>query len=390
MDANTARFFEQLTLLVAVGLLGPLLSAIPKLALTTVIGELLAGVLIGTTGLRWIDASAQPFPLFYALGFAMLMLSAGTHLNIGSPSLRAGLGRGAVAFAIVGVLAIAVGFALARLAGLGRPALLSVLLAGSSAAVIFPMIEERRLRGTSVRFMIAWVTIADAVTVVVMPLTLTGQASLAMVLLGDVAVLLVGAATWVLLSRLRRSGVIHRVGELSIKRSWGLRLRISTLLLLGLSSIAAAAGASTLLAGFVAGAVLARLQDSERLGIQLIGLANGFFVPLFFVLLGARLDFRALYGDPNALIFVVAMLAGSLAIHVTAALVAAPHPHGWTSGLVASAQLGLPAAAASIGLQSRALSPAIASAIVAAGCLSLIPATIGINLAGSRAAATRG
>jgi Kef-type K+ transport system membrane component KefB len=390
MDANTARFFEQLTLLVAVGLLGPLLSAIPKLALTTVIGELLAGALIGTTGLHWIDASAQPFPLFYALGFAMLMLSAGTHINIGSPSLRAGLARGARAFAIVSVLAIGVGFALDRLAGLGRPALLSVLVAGSSAAVIFPMIEERRLRGASVRFMIAWVTIADAVTVVVMPLTLTGQGSLAMVLLGDVAVLVVGAATWVLLSRLRRSGVIHRVGELSIKRSWGLRLRISTLLLLGLSSIAAAAGASTLLAGFVAGAVLARLQDSERLGIQLIGLANGFFVPLFFVLLGAKLDFRALYGDPDALILVVAMLAGSLAIHVAAALVVAPRRHGWTSGLVASAQLGLPAAAASIGLQSRALSPAIAAAIVAAGCLSLIPATIGINRAGSRAAATRG
>jgi Kef-type K+ transport system membrane component KefB len=144
-----------------------------------------------------------------------------------------------------------------------------------------------------------------------------------------------------------------------------------------------------LLAGFVAGAVLARLQDAERLGIQLVGLANGFFVPLFFVLLGAKLDFRALFGDPHAMLLVAAMIARSVAIHVVSALLTAPRPPGWAAGLMASAQLGLPAAAASIGLQSHALSPAVASAIVAAGCLSLVPATIGINLVGSSAGATR-
>ena len=43
MDTSTAHFFEQLTLLVAVGLLGPLLSAIPRVHVSTVIGELIAG-----------------------------------------------------------------------------------------------------------------------------------------------------------------------------------------------------------------------------------------------------------------------------------------------------------------------------------------------------------
>jgi Kef-type K+ transport system membrane component KefB len=387
---NTAHFFQQLTLLVAVGLLGPVLSAIPRLSIPTVIGELIAGAVIGTTGFHWIDASAQPFPQIYALGFAMLMLSAGTQVNIQSPTLRDGLARGAVAFAIVSALAFGVGFAITGLTGVGSPSLLSVLVAGSSAAVVFPIIQERRLHGPKVHFIIAWVAIADAATVVVMPLTLTGRSSLVTALLGDIAVLVVGAAALFLLRRLEQAGLTRRAGLVSIRRSWGLQLRVSILLLLGLSAIATATSASTLLAGFVAGGVLARLRYRERLGIQLVGLANGFFVPLFFVLLGAKLDLRALFGDPNAVILVAMMVAGSLAVHVVAAQVAAPRPRGWTAGMAASAQLGLPAAAASIGLQAHALSPAIASAIVAAGCLSLIPATIGINLVGSGAGPARG
>jgi hypothetical protein len=47
------------------------------------------------------------------------------------------------------------------------------------------------------------------------------------------------------------------------------------------------------------------------------------------------------------------------------------------AGLAASAQLGLPAAAASLGLATHLLAPADAAALVAAGCLTLIPATLG-------------
>jgi hypothetical protein len=45
--------------------------------------------------------------------------------------------------------------------------------------------------------------------------------------------------------------------------------------------------------------------------------------------------------------------------------------------MAASAQLGMPAAAASLGLSTGLLSPAEAAALVAGGVLTLIPATIG-------------
>jgi hypothetical protein len=59
------------------------------------------------------------------------------------------------------------------------------------------------------------------------------------------------------------------------------------------------------------------------------------------------------------------------------------------TGLASSAQLGMPAAAASLGLSTGLLGPAEAAALVAGGCLTLIPATIGsLMLARSTSAAS--
>jgi hypothetical protein len=70
------------------------------------------------------------------------------------------------------------------------------------------------------------------------------------------------------------------------------------------------------------------------------------------------------------------MAAAGLAIHLAASRVVAPPP--WSGfGLAAAAQLGLPAAAASLGLSTGALSPAVAAAIVLSGCLTVLPASFG-------------
>jgi Kef-type K+ transport system membrane component KefB len=153
-------------------------------------------------------------------------------------------------------------------------------------------------------------------------------------------------------------------------------VRLTLLILIVLSLVATQTGGSTLLAGFGAGLVLSRLRTPERLDLQLSGIAEGFFVPAFFVLLGAQLDFRALAGDPQAIILAVAMGAAAIVVHLGAALVAAPSPRA-AFGLAASAQLGLPAAAASLGLSTGHLSAALAAGLVAAGCITVLPASWG-------------
>jgi len=369
--------FDSLLVIILAGLVGPLLAAGPRPLIPAVIGELIAGVGLGRSGLGLIDATTPANGLLYGLGFAMLMLVAGARVDVRAAGFREGARAGAVAVAVVAILSLPVGLAVgAGLAPAAPLILFPVLLAGSSAAVAFPILEERGLIGPRVGFLLVWIALADALTALLMPLTLIGAAKVPGALGGDALIVAATVAALWLGERLERWPRALMLRDRSRTRGWALQLRVTLLMLVVLSLVATRTGGSTLLAGFGAGLVLARLREPTRLEVQLSGVAEGFFVPAFFVLLGSQLDLRALVDDPSAILLAVAMAFGVLAIHLVASRVVAPAPQN-AFGLAASAQLGLPAAAASLGLATGALSPALAAAIVLAGCLTVLPASIG-------------
>ena len=92
---------------------------------------------------------------------------------------------------------------------------------------------------------------------------------------------------------------------------------------------------------------------------------------------------RTLVNSPSAIGLAAAMAMGAAAVHLLASLATGKYQRV-ASGLLASAQLGLPAAAAALGLASGALTPPLAAALVAGGCLTLVPASIGAALLASK------
>src|SRR5215469_3414376 len=110
MPKISHEMFAQLALVVAAGLLGPLLAAGRRPLAPVLVGELIAGAIIGRTGFGWIDPAAQPFPTFSALGFGMLMLAAGTEVDITSPGLRRGVVRGGGALLVALAASVPLGF----------------------------------------------------------------------------------------------------------------------------------------------------------------------------------------------------------------------------------------------------------------------------------------
>jgi Kef-type K+ transport system membrane component KefB len=342
-----------------------------------VVGELIAGICIGRSGFNWIDPTTPANALLYGLGFAMLMLVAGSHVDLSAPGLRAGFRSGAIAVGLVAILSVPIGLAIGAVLEPNAPLLLfPVLLAGSSAAVAFPILEERGLIGPGVALLLVWIPLADALTVLLMPLILIGTAKIPAALGGDAVIVACTVGVLWLTERIGRSPYALTLRDRSQSRGWALQLRVTLLILIVLSLIAAKTGGSTLLAGFGAGLILARLREPTRLEVQLSGIAEGFFVPAFFVLIGAEIDLRSLAGDPSAIALAVVMALCGVAIHLAASRVVAPSP--WIGfGLAAAAQLGLPAAAASLGLSTGVLSPSVAAAIVLAGCLTVLPAAIG-------------
>jgi Kef-type K+ transport system membrane component KefB len=361
--------FATLALLVAVGLTGPLLAAIPRFGPPLVVGEILAGIMIGRSGFSLLDVDDPSLTLLSDIGFALLMLIVGTHLPIRQPALRPALRKASLLSLAVAAPALAAGYGLAPVTGLNRPLVLAVLLATSSGAVALPVLQALPSGDDALLVTTAWIAIADVGTVLATPVVIR-QGSLAGVLLGIVGVIAVSGAVYLAALRLRRAGSARLVRSRSRLAHWALDLRISLLILFVLAAIAVRQHTSVLIAGFAAGAVLALLGEPRRLAEQLIGLGEGFLVPLFFVTLGARLELSALFNQPRNLILAAVIAIGATAVHVLVAW-AFKLPIG--AGLLATAQLGVPSAIASIGLATGALNAgqAAAAAVLAAVLASL-------------------
>jgi Kef-type K+ transport system membrane component KefB len=312
----------------------------------------------------------------------MLMFVVGTHLPLRDASMRRSLRPAALATVLLFVLAVPAGYLLTTL-GPDRPFVLAVLVASSSAAVALPILQSL---GTAVTatpaaaFATAWITLTDVVTVLAVPLVLTTGA-LGHVLAGAGLVLLGGGVVFLGLRYLRRTGAMKSIRKMSKRRGWALDLRVGLAVLFAFAALATAFGTSILIAGFTAGVVLAATGEPHRLAQQLVGVAEGFLVPLFFVILGAQLQFAALFTSDRALLLFAGIAVATTAAHVVVALVVR---RPLAVGLLATASLGVPSAIVSIGLAQGVLDAGQAAAIVSAVLVTIAVSATGGVLLGRR------
>jgi Kef-type K+ transport system membrane component KefB len=369
--------FGVLALIVCVGLLGPLLSAARPQLLPVVVGEILAGVVIGRTGFDWLDTSNATVVFLANVGFAMLMFSAGMHVPLRDRALAGSIRRGAVAAAFVTALAIPGGFLLSRFQGAGHPAVFALLLATGSAAIVLPILDEAGLlEGGAGLTVLAQVTIADVASIVALPLVLQPSRAVRSVL-GTLAVVGCALVVVVIAHLAREHGVVRRLRELSKRNDWALDLRLSLLVLFSLAWLATVIGTSILIAGFAVGLIAAWLGGPKRFSRQVTGVGQGLFVPLFFVVLGARLDLRAIASQPTLVGLAAAIIGLSVGIHLIVAKLTRQPPG---AGLVATAQFGVPAAVVTLGLQEHIISAGVGGAIVIAALASVATTVAGSSL----------
>ena len=367
--------FGTLLVIVLAGLAGPFLGASEHRFIPVVIGEILGGVLVGRTGLGIVDPADPTVAFFGEVGFAMLMLSVGMHLPLRDTRLAASLRGGALLAVIVAVLAVPAGLAVAALAGTSHAAVYAVVLASGSAAVLLPALEEAKASGPSALAVMAQVTIADVVTILSVPIVLepgrTYHAVLGGLLVAAGALAMLGVARL-----LAPQSWVHALRRLSKRRHWALDLRLSLVVLFFLAWVAQESGTSVLIAGFGAGLMVALVGGPKRLSTQMRGIAEGFFIPLYFVVLGAQLDLKGLFSDPSMLALTVALTVLNVLVDLAAVLVAR---RPLSAGFAATAQLGVPAAVASLGLADHVLSSTVATAIVAAAIVSLAVCSRGVQ-----------
>ncbi|MCW2786050.1 MAG: cation:proton antiporter [Marmoricola sp.] len=368
--------FTELSVICLVALTGPLLALRKGWHLPVVLGELIAGVILGRTGFGYLDAGNQTFSYLADAGFALVMFVAGTHVPVRNPAIRPALRTGVVRAVAVGVVATVLGFVLAEAFDLHHAALYAVLMASSSAALILPIVDSLGLGGDPVLQLLPQIAIADAACIVALPLVIdpshAGRAAL-----GAVTVIAAAAVAYVVLSYFERSGVRAKVHKISEDRSFAVELRVQLTILFALAGLAVTMHVSIMLAGFAFGLVVASIGEPRRLAKQLFAVTEGFLGPVFFVWLGATLQLRELGSHPRLILLGICLGLGATVAHLAVRATKQPTP----LGLLATAQLGVPVAAATIGQQLGVLVPGEASALMLGALVSIGVAVLGGSLA---------
>jgi Kef-type K+ transport system membrane component KefB len=377
--------FAMLAVIVLAGLAGPILAFRRGWQVPVVIGELLVGVVLGRTGLGYLDAADPTFSFLAEVGFGLVMFVAGTHVPVRNASLRRSLGRGVGRAALVGTGSAVLGVLLASGFRTGHAALYAVLMASSSAALILPIIDSLDLGGEQVLHLLPQVAIADAVCIVALPLAVdpahAGRAAL-----GALTVMVIGALLFAVLLFLERKGYRRRLHRVSEERHFALELRISLVILFSLAAVAGRSHVSVMLAGFVFGLVVAAIGQPRRLARQLFALTEGFLGPLFFVWLGASLDLRALESRPTLIFLGLLLGAGAVLSHWLTRLTGQP----LSLSSLAAAQLGVPVAAATVGTTLNVLQPGESSALILGALVTITAATVAAGSAARKVSVSGG
>ncbi|MEC3914252.1 cation:proton antiporter [Nocardia sp. CDC160] len=368
--------FQTLTLISVIGLAGPWLAWRQSWHLPVILGELLAGIVFGATGFGLLHPTDPTFTFLADVGFAVVMFVAGTHVPVRDASIRSALGRGALRAVLVGLLAVVAGQGIAVWFDTGHGLLYAVLIASSSAAIVLPIIDSQGLSGKPVLELTAQVALADAAAVVALPLVIdpgnAGRAALGAVLVGGAAV-----AVYYFLRWLEDSGIRHRLHRVSEERGFALELRVSLALLFALGALATRSHVSIMLAGFALGLAVAAIGEPRRVAKQLFALSDGFLAPMFFVWLGARLNLRE-FGDHPYLILLGLMLGlAAVLAHALMRLQGQPIP----LGAIASAQIGVPVAAVTVGTQLHVLKPGEPAALMLGALVTIAAAAWGARTA---------
>lgn len=259
-----------------------------------VLGELAGGVLVGVSGLRLVDPADPTIHLLAELGVIFLLFLIGLDTDL---KKLISVGGSATAVAIVGVaLPFIGGVAYGQL--LGFRLMVSVFLGASltatSVGITARVLSDLgHLKDDESQVILGAAVVDDIIGLVILTIVSTLAEGGELTFLG-VGRLIVVAFGFVFLAILVGSYLapylIRAIERIDIAR--GL-LFASIVFALALAYAALRVGSAVIIGSFAAGLVLARTKKGEQIEREVHDVAQ-FFVPIFFIVVGAAIDLRTL------------------------------------------------------------------------------------------------
>jgi Na+:H+ antiporter len=310
---DTQSFAHLLLVLAAVLLTTRALSALAeKFGLPAILGEVVGGILLGASALGILNPNDPPIHMLAQLGLLILLFEIGLATDLRA---LAKVGGTATVIAVVGVvLPFIFGYAALAAMGIGGVGAIvcAATLTATSIGVSTRVLAELGFLPTREGRVVLGAAVLDAIMgLVILSVIGAFAAGVAVTTLGVVrtSALAFGFVVIVLF-----------VGSFTVPPLFAAAKRLrspTTIAVLGLifafalAALAGLLGSAVIVGAFVAGVVLNGIQQRD----EILGFAapiGSLLTPIFFAVVGASVDLRALVEPRTLLITVVLLAAGAV------------------------------------------------------------------------------
>ncbi|MGD9093011.1 MAG: cation:proton antiporter, partial [Anaerolineales bacterium] len=355
-----------------------------------VVYEIIAGMIVGRSGLNLIEPS-HILTFLAEFGFAFLMFLSGLELDLrllqptrpnpgGERRWTQPLPLGFLIFLGTLLLAFSATTLFAPPGVSSNPLILGLILSTTSLGVVVPVLKEREL--TAKRFgqyLLLSSSIADFATLLLLT---TVIAVLSRGLTLDLLLIPTLLLIFILVARVSRrassdSRLQGALNSLSSATSQ-IRVRGALALMVAWVVLAEAFGVEVILGAFLAGAIAGLIsgredQDSRE---KLDAIGYGFFIPIFFIMVGVTFNLGAVLESTEGLLLLLWLIVVAFAVKILPALLL-KFRFNWRQtlggGMLLSSRLSLIIAASAIALSMGLISEVVNSDII---LLAIITVTV--------------
>lgn len=272
-----------------------------------VIGEILAGVIVGPSLLGWVEPD-EVISVFAELGVIFLLFWVGLETklgdirNVGGPAARVGV-LGVVLPVVAGIVG-----ALAFNASTATAVFIGAALAATSVGITSAILIDLGIQsGRAGRTILGAAVIDDILALIVLAVA-TGIASEGGVSIAEIVGLVLLSVAFLAFFGLGGQKLLSsRPALLEAPRFADSPLMPAVLICLGLAVLAAEIGLAAVIGAFLAGMIIAETRDNNSIEAEIAPL-YAFFAPFFFASIGIQLVLSEL-GNLEAILMLVGITA---------------------------------------------------------------------------------
>lgn len=389
MEENFS-FFPLLLVVFLAFIVPLLLNRFRGLRLPIVVGEILAGILIGRSGLKLVGEHEPMLELLAEFGFVFLMFLSGMEIDFSNLAVIMTRGQSnnkrwnpvtlaSLSFVLTLALSAGFGYLLVGSNLASNPWMMALILSTTSLGVVVPVLKERGLSsGQFGQTVLIAALIADFVTMLMITIgvaALSSGITLDILLVGllFVAFFLMYHFGMFFFNRIK---AVRRILEELSHASAQIKVRAAFTMMLIFVALSEFLGAEVILGAFLAGAIVALLRTPEDADLipKLDAIGFGFFIPIFFIMVGVDFNLEALLSSPQAMWLAPVLLLAAIVVKIAPTFVMRLNfswREVWAAGSLLSARLSLIIAASAIGLRLGVISEPVNAAIILVAILTV-------------------